>query len=117
MVHQRSPDIIGGITTVELLRAGLSNNDGIDAFEMGWVGKEAEVDVATVGVGPIHTRSQMVLKVERVGICKDSMLRLAPWETKTSVHLITIPSHPRNSPNPPPSSYDNPHRSESPGIH
>ena len=64
VLGQCSPDIIGGITTVELLRAGLSNNDGIDAFEVGWVGKEAEVDMATVGVGPIHTRSQMILKVE-----------------------------------------------------
>ena len=101
MVHQRSPDIIGGITTVELLRAGLSNNDGIDAFEVGWVGKEAEVNVATVGVGPIHTRSQMVLKVERIGICKDSMLRLAPGKTKTSMHhnnyTFTSPELPQSA--------------------
>ena len=60
-----SPDIVGGVATIELLRAGLPNNDGVDAFEVGWVGEEAEVDVATVRIGPIHTRSHMVLKVKR----------------------------------------------------
>jgi len=50
------------ITTVELLRAGLAKNYGIDTLKMGWVGNETKVNLPPIGIGPIYTRAEMVLK-------------------------------------------------------
>lgn len=53
------------VAAVELLRAGLPADDGVDALEMGRVGHEAEMDLATVRIGPVHARSHVVLKSKR----------------------------------------------------
>jgi hypothetical protein len=45
-----------------LLRAGLAKNYGIDTLKMGWVGNETKVDLPSIGIGPIYTRAEMVLK-------------------------------------------------------
>mmetsp|Transcript_8615 Transcript_8615/g.15635 ORF Transcript_8615/g.15635 Transcript_8615/m.15635 type:complete len:437 (-) Transcript_8615:662-1972(-) len=56
-------DILFGVTTVELLCAGLTKHDRVDAFKMGRVGHEAEVDLSAIRVGTVHARSKMVLHI------------------------------------------------------
>ena len=51
------------VPAVVLLGAGLACDDGVDALQVGRVGDQAEMDLAAVGVGPVHAGSEVVLDV------------------------------------------------------
>mmetsp|Transcript_6060 Transcript_6060/g.13931 ORF Transcript_6060/g.13931 Transcript_6060/m.13931 type:complete len:436 (+) Transcript_6060:1097-2404(+) len=59
------PHVLRAVSAVDLLRPGLPEDHGVDALEMRGVGDEAEMDLASVGIGALHAGPEVVLDVAR----------------------------------------------------
>jgi hypothetical protein len=57
------PHVLGGVAAVVLLGPGLAHHERVDALQVGRVGHQAQMDLASVGIRAVHRRSQMVLDV------------------------------------------------------